>query len=73
MSNLTKTIDSSEGEIGFFKKTRATMCKHCPICSRARQSPGSLIGKIMHHPFHTRHCPMWKAYEDVYGEHRPND
>ena len=70
MDNDIKTDRPSEKPIGRFKKFRASICKHCPACNRARENPESLTGRILHHRFHSAHCPVWKAYEEVYGEKR---
>jgi hypothetical protein len=24
----------------------------------------------LHHPFHSKNCPMWKAYEELFGENK---
>ena len=53
---------------GRFKKARAVICRHCPVCNAARRSPNSFIGRLLHHPVHSEHCPMWTAYQQVYGE-----
>jgi len=58
----------NEDNIGTFKKIRATMCHHCPMCKHARANPQSGIGKILHHKLHAEHCPMWKAEQEVYGK-----
>lgn len=48
------------------KKTLAGICNSCPMCSYARKNPDTLIGKVMH--WHGKWCPMWKAWNEVYGE-----
>lgn len=48
------------------KKTLAGICNSCLLCSYARKNPNGLIGKVMH--WHGTWCPMWKAWEEVYGE-----
>ncbi len=58
----------SGGDIGLFKKMKARICKHCPACNQARKNPESIVGKILHHPFHAERCPVWKAYQEVYGD-----
>ena len=55
---------------GIFKKLRANVCKHCPLCKIARTSPESLPGKILHHPVHSKNCPAWKAYNEIYGDQK---
>jgi hypothetical protein len=62
-----KTAKNTENNISNFKKIKAVICKHCPACNYARKNPESIIGKILHHPFHSNHCPIWKAYEELYG------
>jgi len=59
------------GRAGRFKKVRAVICKHCPICAAARKSPHSVVGRLLHHPIHSDNCPMWTAYRQVYGEGEP--
>ena len=58
----------SQERVGQFKKIRAVICKHCPVCNSARKSPDSLVGRLVHHPLHADNCPMWTAYQQVYGE-----
>ena len=53
---------------GTYKRVRAAICKHCPACKQARKNPASIVGKFLHHPWHSTHCPVWKAYNEVYGE-----
>ena len=53
-------------KIGPFKKARAVICKHCPLCNAARNSPQSVVGRLLHHPMHSDNCPMWTAYQQVY-------
>lgn len=48
------------------KKTLAGICNSCPLCRYARKNPDALIGKVMH--WHGTWCPMWKAWEEIYGE-----
>ncbi len=66
MNYKTETATHTRNENDFFKRMRASICKHCPACNIARKSPESMIGKVLHHPFHSKNCPMWKAYEEVY-------
>ena len=56
----------SESKISFFKNVRAKICHHCPFCSYGRKNPDSIVGKILHHKFHSDRCPMWKAEQEVY-------
>lgn len=65
-----KTGKIDERDVGLFKKIRAHVCKHCPACTHARNNPESIIGRILHHPFHSKNCPMWKAYEELFGENK---
>lgn len=55
-------------KITMFKKIRASLCHHCPLCNHARKNPDSRIGKILHHKYHSDNCPLWKAEIEVYGE-----
>lgn len=64
----SKEIADSTTKTGMFKKLRALACHHCPMCRHARNNPDSTIGKILHHPLHADHCPMWKAEKEVYPE-----
>jgi hypothetical protein len=68
MSNDIETNGMAPNRTGMFKNLRATICKHCPACKRARENPESVVGKILHHSWHSNHCPVWKAYNDVYGK-----
>ena len=67
MTSVAKASEMTKSNAGLFKKMRASVCKHCPACNHARKSPESIVGKILHHPFHSEHCPIWKAYKEVYG------
>ncbi|MCP4600188.1 MAG: hypothetical protein GY847_06575 [Proteobacteria bacterium] len=58
----------SKAKAGFFKRTQAKFCHHCPVCSHARKKPESFIGQILHNPRHTEHCPTWKAEKELYQE-----
>ena len=68
MTKNEKTGKINKNDVGLFKKVRATVCKHCPACTQARKNPESIIGRILHHPSHSKNCPMWKAYEELFGE-----
>ncbi len=68
MENTENSGRVKEDDIGMFKRMRATFCHHCPLCSHARKSPDSMIGKILHHRYHADNCPMWKAEKEVYGD-----
>lgn len=65
---LQKGVNMNEGKITAFKKIRAKVCHHCPLCHHARKNPGSSIGKVLHHRYHADNCPLWKAEKEVYGE-----
>jgi hypothetical protein len=65
---ITGEREAYKQETSSFKRLRAKICEHCPLCIHARKSPDSTIGKILHHRFHADHCPLWTAYRDVYGE-----
>lgn len=68
MSDINNATTMAPNRIGTFKKVRAAICKHCPACKQARRNPHSVVGKILHHSWHSDHCPVWKAYNEVYGE-----
>jgi len=68
MDGIVKTSQITVRNVRPFKKLKASICKHCPACNHARENPKSIIGRILHHPFHSDHCPIWKAYEEMYGE-----
>lgn len=53
---------------GPFKRARAFLCHKCPFCNYGRKHPDSVIGKMLNHPLHADHCPMWKAEKELYGE-----
>jgi hypothetical protein len=65
---MQKEVDLSKEKITMFRKIRAKVCHHCPLCNHARKNPDSTIGKILHHKYHANHCPMWKAEKEFYGE-----
>ncbi len=48
------------------KKAAAFLCHHCPVCSYGRRHPESWIGKLLKHPAHAEHCPLWKAEKEIY-------
>jgi hypothetical protein len=73
MDGIAKKSQITERNVRPFKKLKASICKHCPACNHARENPKSIVGRILHHPFHSDHCPIWKAYGEMYGETtRPN-
>ena len=47
----------------------AGICNSCPLCSYARKNPDTKIAKVVQ--WHGSWCPMWKAWEEVYGEGAP--
>jgi hypothetical protein len=55
-----------------FKRMRAKICHHCPVCSHTRRNPDSVIGRI-HYKYHAENCPMWTAEKEVYGEREETD
>ena len=59
---------SDENKVGFFKRTRARLCHHCPLCKHGRNKPASLVGKLLHHKLHSENCPMWKAEQELYKD-----
>ena len=60
----------TDPKIGAFRKTLAAICSRCPICNHARAHPESWLGRVLHHPLHADHCPLWKAERDVAAERR---
>ena len=68
MKPAEKESVENQEKIGRFKKARAVICKHCPMCNAARNSPQSIVGRLLHHPMHSDNCPMWTAYRQVYEE-----
>jgi len=52
---------------GFLKRSRAFLCHHCPVCRYGRRRPDSLLGRMLHHPLHAEHCPLWRAEREIYG------
>ena len=68
MTGIGETKEKKKRDVGFLKRMTASVCKHCPLCKHARKSPESVIGRILHHPFHSENCPVWKSYQEVYGE-----
>ena len=57
----------AEPTSGGASKILAWICHQCPLCRYGRKQPGSLIGRILHHPLHAEYCPMWKAEQVIYG------
>ena len=55
-------------KLSFPKKIMAAVCHHCPFCKAARKNPESVIGKLLHHKFHSDQCPFWKAEITAYGQ-----
>ena len=72
MSTDEKPKAESQRLPGRFEKVQAVICKHCPFCIAARKSPHSMVGRMLHHPLHSDNCPMWKAYQQVYGDKQPS-
>jgi hypothetical protein len=60
----------SEGGVGPVRTLLARMCHACPICKFGRERPESVLGRILSHPLHANHCPMWKAEKEMYGSAR---
>ena len=56
----------SESGIGPVRKALAAMCHACPLCKFGREHPGSFLGRVLNHPLHANHCPMWKAEKALY-------
>ncbi len=66
--DIPKGVNTSGEKTTVFKKLRAKVCHHCPLCNHARNSPDSAIGRILHHKYHAENCPLWKAEKEAYGE-----
>jgi len=49
----------------------AAICHACPLCAAARRRPASPIGRLLSHPLHADHCPLWKAERERYGPAEP--
>lgn len=69
MVQQTEGREEKGGEkAGFFKGVMASLCHHCPLCRYGRRVPGSLVGRFLHHPLHSEHCPFWKAEREAYRQ-----
>jgi hypothetical protein len=55
----------AEPRIGLLTQALGSICRHCPMCIYARAHPDSILGRILHHPLHADHCPLWKAEKTV--------
>jgi hypothetical protein len=60
----------SEGSVGSLRKMLAGLCHACPLCKFGREHPESILGRLLNHPLHADHCPMWKAEKERYGSGR---
>ena len=60
----------SEGGGGSLRKMLAAMCHTCPLCNFGREHPESFLGRMLNHPLHADHCPMWRAEKMLYGPGR---
>lgn len=49
-------------------KRMAALCHHCPLCKYARANPRTIPGRLLH--WHGKWCPVWKAWEEIYGKTR---
>ena len=63
---MAETSDAGHEQLSAPKNLLAWICHHCPMCRHARAHPASLLGRIMHHPLHANHCPLWKAEQARY-------
>ena len=48
------------------RRVLAAACHYCPLCVYGRNRPESLVGRILRHPWHADHCPLWKAERERY-------
>jgi len=53
--------------MGRVKAALALLCHACPLCAYARRRPDSRVGRILHHPLHAEHCPLWILERERYG------
>jgi len=53
---------------GIYKKIMGSVCHLCPLCKYGRKNPRSVVGRILHHPLHADHCPMWKSEKMLYPD-----
>jgi hypothetical protein len=60
----------SEDSVGSLRKMLAGLCHACPLCKFGREHPESILGRLLNHPLHADHCPMWKAEKERYGSGR---
>ncbi|HTU01696.1 MAG TPA: hypothetical protein VMG58_07755 [Candidatus Sulfotelmatobacter sp.] len=60
--------DAAPQKLSAPKNVLAWICHQCPFCRHARSHPTSLLGRIMHHPLHADHCPLWKAERQRYPQ-----
>lgn len=49
------------------ERAMAAICHACPVCEYGRRHPGSVIGRVLRHPWHAERCPFWKAERERYG------
>ena len=61
---------TNQDTAGSLERAMAWLCHACPICKYGRKHPESVVGKILHHDIHARHCPLWKAEKAVYAVKR---
>ena len=63
---------TSDEKLTRFKRIRARICHHCPVCNYTRRNPDSVIGRI-HYKYHAENCPMWNAEREIYGVREETD
>jgi hypothetical protein len=50
---------------GTLRRALAAICRNCPVCEYGRRHPDAWLGRVLHHPWHADHCPLWKAERAV--------
>ena len=65
---MSDATGGGQNTLSAAKSMLAWICHRCPMCRHARSHPTSLLGRIMHHPLHADHCPLWKAEQQRYPQ-----
>jgi hypothetical protein len=53
---------------GGLRRALAAVCHYCPVCEYGRRHPDTWVGKVLHHPWHADHCPLWRAEQTLYKD-----
>ncbi len=53
---------------GGLRKAMAAVCHYCPVCEYGRRRPDTWVGRVLHHPWHADHCPLWRAEQTLYRD-----